>query len=180
MKVTYTGAWCLLMSWSFDVNFQTEVLIQWVWIRMEDWHCKQAPIRQTTDCFVYHCPLSFEQTVALFFWKMLWLPFVSERVSFFDCLIFHLLKISLHISEPPLSLSHPIKAIWSSPCLPLWVSISLEFWELIISWRKSTRCWKQKEIFQWQKVTCEVRSKSGVQYLTSFLRIWPLHIQKFN
>ena len=53
----------------------------------------------------------------------------------------------LHIfrTAPYLCIS-PLWPLWSSPWLPLWLSVSLKFWELIISWRKSTRGCKQKEI----------------------------------
>ena len=88
---------------------------------------------------------------------------LSAQVSFFNLAeILTCLENFLHILRTaPYLCAFPWWPLWSSPWLPLWVSISLEFWELIISWSKSTRFWKQKEK-SILEITSEDRNKSGV------------------
>lgn len=62
----------------------------------------------------------------------------------------------LHISRTKPLLWGSLSMNMKHPCLPLWDSLMLEFWEFIISWRKSTLCWK-KMVFERFKVSWEVR-----------------------
>ena len=150
-------------------------------IGSENWHGKQAPQRLWNRWSMNHwlpCPwLPFK------LWTNLWLCasgtcfhyhlYLNTCLSLI-CIITSAKNHPPHLRTTPLHQRLPITGPLSCPYLPLWVFISLEFWELIISCRKSTRCCKQKENFQQQNITCEVRNKLGMQDLISFLRLWPL------
>ena len=142
-----------MKGWSLDANFQAEVLTWWVWRSLRTDIGTKLPRGSAvvthiiTDFWASHpcytCPSSSEQSYAC---KLL----ESTAVySFFlhKCLSSNWPKFpSAWKSSCTFSEISPPLCLPSSPWLPLWLSVALEFWELIISWRKSTRGCKQKEI----------------------------------
>ena len=163
-----------MKGWSLDANIQTEVLTWWVWRSLRTDIGTKLPRGSAVSNPHRNWLLGMTSLLSLSFelWTKLCLQtsrkyhsllFLSAQVSFFNLAKIPIcLENLLHIfrTAPYLCVS-PLWPLWSSPWLPLWLSVSLEFWELIISWSKSTRFWKQKEK-SILEITCEDRNKSGV------------------